>query len=443
MSQQESELTRLARDIFLSALKKVDAGQAINDAVRLRENILTVAGEQIDLSKFSGVYAVAIGKAAYPMAAALDRILHWHIRAGLVSGTRQPSDGHKLGNAWSQFEGGHPLPNEASISAARACLEMLEKADTEAALVIFLISGGGSAMMEAARDPDVTLSELRETNHVLVTSGASISEINSVRRAISAIKGGGLARKAPNCRQITLLISDTLADDITSIASGPTLKPAAGLPDADAVVKKYELESHLPVRIRELILNKQAEEGTFPSASTAHVLLDNSTATRAAAEAATSAGLLVEAGRNEYDASIDVGCKALLDKCIAKKKAASDEKTVCLISGGEFGCEVVGNGVGGRNSETVLRLALLAEEKEMEAEFAFLSAGTDGIDGNSPAAGGVADHCSLQKATKMGFDPRSFLADSDSFTFLDRIGASIMTGPTGTNVRDIRLLLMR
>ncbi len=443
MKQQETELTRLAKEIFFAALKRADAGRAIRDAVRLRGGVLDVAGERIDLDQLGAVYVVAIGKAAYPMAAELDRILDGHIKTGLISGAKPPSFDHAFTDVWTQFEGGHPLPNEASIDAAKACLEMLERADSEAALVIFLISGGGSAMMEVARDAGVTLSELRETNRVLVTSGASISEINSVRRRISAIKGGGLARTAPDCRQITLLISDTFADDITSIASGPTLSPAEGLPDAVSVIKKYELEPLLPVRVKELILNTQVDDGKFPSASAARVLLDNRTATNAAAEAASSAGLLVEGLSNEYDAHIADGCRVLFEKCLALKSSAASGETVCLVSGGEFGCEVVGRGLGGRNMETALRLALLAEEKGIDAEFAFLSGGTDGIDGSSPAAGAVADHHSLRKATEMKLDPRSFLADSDSFTFFDRIGGAIMTGPTGTNVRDIRILLMR
>jgi glycerate-2-kinase len=275
------------------------------------------------------------------------------------------------------------LPNEDSLAAAQAAFALLDRANEEQALVIFLVSGGGSAMMES---PTISLYDLRRLNELLVGCGARINEINAVRRVFSRIKGGKMAAYASNARIVTLIVSDTNAGDEANVASGPTLSPGINSP--------YK------------------------------VLLDNATAMEAARQKASELGFASTIAHHICEQPIEEGCDLLLR-----------EDADCVISGGEFSCPVRGDGTGGRNLETVLRLAL-----RMSGVVA-LSAGTDGIDGNSPAAGAIADETTIARARNLGLDPHDFLARSDSYNFFEKLNDLIVTGPTGTNVRDLRILL--
>jgi glycerate 2-kinase len=434
------ELISAAREIFCEGLKGVDAGTAVRNAVRIDGSNLLIRDEPaVDLSR--SLYVVAIGKAAYPMADAIDSVAGKYVKEGVVSGTKLARGSSPGGSAWLKFFGGHPLPNEESFEAAKACLTMLDRANREKAPVLFLISGGGSAMMDLPRDLRVTLSDLRDLNQILLTSGASITEINSVRRAVSAVKGGGLALRAATSRQVSLIVSDTRSDDVTSVASGPSLLPDAGIPDPVSVVEKYRLEKRLPdIVIRSL---KEREKGhpRVEIESRFQVLLDNRQLVDHAAEIAKRLGFETGADDGEHDEMIEQGVIGLLDRALAFKRSVPPGKPVCFVSGGEFGCEVKGSGIGGRNCETVLRAVALAEQDDELRNCTLLSAGTDGIDGNSPAAGGVIDGKISKLARKMGLDPLRYLKDSDSFTFLKKLDAAIEIGPTGTNVRDLRIVL--
>lgn len=233
MAQQN--LHQAAREIFDIALRSVDAYESVQRTLVLNDKGLAVADVPLDLTSYqAGVYAIAIGKAAVPMATALEDALGKLLKGGVIAGPATgeplgrgllPSQRGKLTHVWRLCEGGHPLPDKGSLLAARECFELLERANVANALIIFLISGGGSAMIEWPRDDRITLSELRQANRELVSCGASIAEINSVRRGFSAVKGGNLAAHAPNANQITLIISDTNPGDEANVASGPTLLP--------------------------------------------------------------------------------------------------------------------------------------------------------------------------------------------------------------------------
>lgn len=424
------ELKDAARQIFLETLKRVDAAAAVRNAVSVRDGRLFIKGETVDTGR--GIYVVALGKAAFPMATAFNEIAGEFIERGVVSGAKG-GDIHDV--KFERFAGGHPLPNEESLRAAAASIEMLGEANAGKAAVIFLVSGGGSAMMEMPADPAFSLEGLRELNNVLVTSGASIAEINAVRRAVSAVKGGGLAAAAADCEQVSLIISDTRSGDVTTVASGPSLSPADGLPNAAEVVRKYGLAGKVPPSAA---LNRTKPKPASENRRV-HVLMDNRTAVSIAADIAEKLGFPVRTDE-ERDGPIAEGVAALFENALAFRTETPLDRPVCLISGGEFACEVRGGGIGGRNCESVLRMALLANEKNVSGDFAFLSAGTDGIDGNSPAAGGVIDWRTLNGDRS---DGEEHLRNSDSFTFLKKRGAVIETGPTGTNVRDIRIFLMR
>ena len=444
MRRTAQMLSRAASRIFQETLLRIDAGAAIRRAVRIDTSHLIVCGEPFSLDPAQQkIHVVAIGKAAFPMAAAFEDIAGRWIKRGIVSGQRKGVESAALDSNWEVFYGGHPLPNEESLAAARSCMAMLGEADTSDSIVVFLISGGGSAMMEMPRH-GISLDDLRSLNQVLVTSGATIMEVNAVRRFVSEVKGGGLAKRAPAARQISLIISDTSAGDPASVASGPSLIPSRDTPEPQGVIEKYSLGERLPESVMRLFPGpSNAGPAVGELDSRIYVLLDNEYMVREASEIAKGLGFVVATDCPREDSNIVQGCETLLSKLLELLDAAEPGSTVCLISGGEFGCEVKGSGVGGRNSETVLRLARLARDKGGLSEFAILSCGSDGIDGNSPAAGAVADGTTLALARKLGIDPESYLESSDSFSFFEQTGGTVVTGPTGTNVRDIRILIAR
>lgn len=439
------ELRRVAREIFDHALRAVDPRKALRSAVTFDATLLRICDTVVDTST-RPIYIVALGKAAPAMAVTLDDILGHTIARGVVSGPDCP-ELHPLAlGRWRTFAGGHPLPNQESLDAAQAAFDLLRRADEERAMVLFLVSGGGSAMIEWPRDERITLADLREANRRLVSCGASISEINAVRRALSAVKGGKLSAFAKNADQITLIISDTNRGDEATVASGPTLPPPANHPSTIDVVNSYRLS--LPSSVLAAIQEAENDEVHRDIADNKnYVLLDNQSATEAAEAKARQLGFAVEVAYDINEQPIDEGSALLVSRVRALwERAGREQKQVCLISGGEFSCPVAGTGVGGRNLETVLRCAIEFDKRQHVEDFASfhqvaLSGGTDGIDGNSPAAGSIADESTIARGLSRGLHAESFLENSDSFTFFNALGDAIVTGPTGTNVRDLRILI--
>ncbi|MCA1616042.1 MAG: DUF4147 domain-containing protein [Acidobacteria bacterium] len=468
---------RLARAVFAETLGALDAGAAVRRAARLRRGRLKIFEDEFDLGATgAAVYCVAFGKAAGAMAAALDEMLGGRLAGGVLSA---PPLASALPRRWRVFEGGHPLPDAVSLEAARAAFGLLRRADEDGALVVFLVSGGGSAMLEWPRESGTTLADLREANRVLVTCGAGIAEVNAVRRAFSAVKAGGLCRAAPRAAQVTLIVSDTAAGEPHAVASGPTFPQTADgiVPDAQSVVGRYDLAARLPAAIlasvkrhadpeasthdgrarssavREATPPPQAEHTAAPRpVRRHHVLLDNGRAVARAAEIAQSRGLSVEVAGDVAEQDVAEGARLLVSRLLELRARIGGGRGVCLISGGEFACPVRGGGVGGRNSETALRCAVELEARGLAGadsnprdspRFVALSAGTDGVDGNSPAAGALCDETTNARARARGLDPRRALAASDAYSFFAALDDSIVTGPTGTNVRDLRILVAR
>ncbi|MGZ5484156.1 MAG: glycerate kinase type-2 family protein [Pyrinomonadaceae bacterium] len=434
------QLRLIAREIFDEALRAVNAEAAVRHGLRIDGSRLSVCEASFELSAGAQVYSIAIGKAAGTMAVALEDVLGDRLFKGVIAEYALNAVGQKLSKRWQYFEGGHPIPNEASLAAAEAAFALLDRANREHALVIFLISGGGSAMLEAPISKEITLEDLRSANQTLVTCGASISEINAVRRAFSAVKGGRLAMRAPNSKQVTLIVSDVPPGEEHSVASGPTLSPSADKPSAAEVVERYGLLDQMPSSIMRAIERSETSEPPTPIDHPYFILLDNNTALEAAATAARKSGSTVEIARDISDELIEAGVEKLLTRLGELK--ASDAADVCLVSGGEFACPVRGEGLGGRSLETALRLAIAADQNSGRVgEFVALCAGTDGIDGNSTAAGAIVDSTTIERARRIGLDPADFLNRSDSYSFFVALGDVVTTGPTGTNVRDLRILL--
>ena len=443
------QLRNAAREIFDAALRAVDTGDAVRKAIRLEGSNLAVYDQEIQ-SRNRPIYAIAIGKAATPMAVALEAQLGPHFIKGVISGppnlagsvagsTVSHSESAEASARWERFDGGHPLPNDESLRAAAAAFALLDQANEEHANVIFLISGGGSAMMEWPISSDITLDDIRAANKVLVNCGADITEINAVRRAFSAVKGGRLAERALNCQQVTLIVSDVPLGEDSIVASGPS-SPAPSTARYTAIIlERYKLRHSLPPRIVKAIDSASAPSKPKEAPHWSFVLLTNHDAIAAALDAATSLGFASEIAYQIPDLSIEEGVAALNDQLAAMRvRHRGSDKPLCLISGGEFSCPVRGDGLGGRNLETALRLALLNSDKE---EVIALCAGTDGIDGNSPAAGAIVDSTTIERAKAIGLDAEDFLKRSDAYSFFQALGDGVVTGPTGTNVRDLRILI--
>lgn len=436
----DTGLKNTARDIFEKTLAAIDVERLVLNHLDLQGDRLRVGDELIDASLYRRLIVIAIGKAAVPMARAAELRLSDRIDGGLVvSNALTGAAPAKL----PVMLGGHPLPNETSLLAANRALDLLREADSPETLVLFLISGGGSAIFESPIDPLISLDDMRKVNRALVECGAVIGEMNVVRRRLSAVKGGRLAGAAPLSRRISLIISDVNSDDLTSVASGPTLADSSDQAAFCEIIERYKLLDVFPHGVASLI-----RSGALPSMPridnngrlTHHLLMDNRMALLEAERIArVYHGLHVVIAEDLVEAEVE----ALAVEHLARIRRIAGEQPsggVCLLSGGEAICPVRGPGRGGRNQEFVLRAALHLEA-EISPQIAVLSAGTDGIDGKSPAAGAVADQTTIRRARDLGLDPEDFLAGSDSFSFFDALSDAIITGPTGNNVRDLRVII--
>jgi hydroxypyruvate reductase len=434
-----SQLRIAAKQIFDESLRGVNAEDAVRRAIQFSGTHFSICDTAISSRP---IYSVAIGKAALSMSYALEQSLGQFFNGGVLVGpSPNLAQVEWLSKSrWNWYVGGHPLPSRESLSAAADAVGMLQRADREQGLIVFLISGGGSAMMEWPATGNISLKDLQDANRLLVSCGASISEINSVRRAFSALKGGKLAARAPNCDQITLIVSDVSAGGEYNVASGPTIRAHQDAANPREVVDDYGLRSHLPESIMQAIDITRDFSPASDCLRENFVLLSNENAVRSAATTAEEHGFTVDIAAEISDQSIADGCEQLLRR-LNQLRARGGGAPVCLISGGEFACPVNGDGIGGRNLETALRLAISHAEANTTNQFVALCAGTDGIDGNSPAAGALIDRTTIDRAKAMGLEAKDFLSRSDAFSFFEGLGDAQITGPTGTNVRDLRILL--
>jgi glycerate 2-kinase len=429
------ELRTTALEIFNHALLAVDAQTATRNAVTLDHSVLQLSGTEFEVSDRS-IYVVGLGKAALSMALGLNEVVGEKISRAVISSS---ASSKSLPSTYKIFSGGHPLPNQDSLTAASAAFDLLGEANGKKAVVIFLVSGGGSAMMEWPISEDIKLDDLREANRQLITCGASINEVNAVRRSISAVKGGGLAQRAPEADIVTLIVSDTNRGDESSVASGPTIAPHFNSPTAHEVIEKYGLIATLPPSVVSAIRATRTKTiNERVSNAPVHVLLDNRVALEAASQRAIELGFSSVVDDDINEQPVDEGSDLLLSR-------GGDVSTLpsCLISGGEFACRVGGKGRGGRNLETALRCAIKLDQESDKPNHhtVVVSTGTDGIDGSSNAAGAIADENTIARAQAIGLDAVDYLRSSDSHAFFETLGDLLVTGPTGTNVRDLRLVL--
>jgi hydroxypyruvate reductase len=400
-----------------------------------------VNGAPIDLATFERICTVAIGKASVAMARGLAELLSPDFRTeGIVIA---PNASSSLPEGFREIVAGHPVPNQGSLAAGRAILDLLAAANQHT-LVFFLLSGGGSALVELPLDPGVTLEDMQALNRVLVTCGASIGEINAVRKHLSAVKGGRMAVAAGSAMKITLGVTDVPEGQESALASGPTLPDPTTVSDACGVVRHYDLLSRLPANIRTSFEHPEsipetpkAGEAAFdPRRAAFQILLGRHDLFHAAHRASESAEFITVCDNTTDNWPLEKAVDFLLAQLWALK-AANPAKSVAMIADGEVSSPVTGDGVGGRN----LAFVLDAVKKIASCKIAVLSAGTDGIDGSSPAAGAAADGETLTRAQSLGLDPADYFRRSDSYNFFRGLGDTIETGPTGNNLRDLRILL--
>jgi glycerate 2-kinase len=354
---------------------------------------------------------------------------------GIVASSVEPASQVR---GFRYFRGGHPTPNSESIQAASAMLQSLD-ALPASALVIFLISGGGSSIVEKPCDDEISLDDLIATYRVLVHSGAPIAEINAVRKHLSAVKGGRLAQAAYPAQQVSLLVSDVPDATPDALASGPTMPDSTSVEDCCRIAEKYDLLRQFPQSTRELF-ERHALDETPKSDDPVFVrarwwpILSNQTAIEEASAVAERLGFVVHVDNSCDDWDYVAAADYLLGRVRESRKLASP---VCLISGGEVTVKVTNGGVGGRNQQ----FALACAEKIARENITVLSVGTDGVDGNSHAAGAVVDGSTAERAKSRDLNVRAALEKFDAYPLFSALGDTIETGPTGNNLRDLRILL--
>jgi glycerate 2-kinase len=435
------DLKQAALQIFRETLAAIDIPRVMGNKLRREGRRIWVNGAPFDLGAFERIFAVAIGKASAAMAVGLAELFSPDFRAeGIVVA---PTPWAQVADGYRAMVAGHPVPNEGSFEAGRAILDLLAKAN-ERTLVFFLLSGGGSALVELPLDPGVTLEDMRELNRLLVTCGASIHEINAVRKHFSAVKGGRLAVAARAATRITLAVTDVPEGQESALASGPTLPDPTTVAEACEVVRRYGLVSQLPPSIRRQFDHPQSIPETpkagdlafDPLRAVFQVVLGRDDLFHPAHRAAESAGFVTVCDNTTDNWALEQATDFLLAQLDALKKVNPGRK-VAIIADGEVRSPVTGNGIGGRNSAFVLDCV----KKIAGRRITVLSAGTDGVDGSSPAAGAVADGETSARANSSGLGSADYFRRSDSYSFFRKLGDTIETGPTGNNLRDLRILL--
>lgn len=425
--------------IVRAALDAVDPFEAVHRFLQLRNKTLFIGHKEVGLSEDSRVFVVGAGKAGVAMARAVEDILGEYIKDGIVSVPNLPTE--PLSRIRLE-QGGHPLPSEGSIEAGRQMKALLDGC-SEKDLVLVLISGGGSALLELPIE-GLQLSDLQEVNDLLIKSGAPIQDVNVVRRQLSLIKGGGLGRLAAPAQTLALILSDVVGDRLEAIASGPTTSSMTSVRDTWDVLERYNLTTRIPDNVRTVLKNFPGEEKDQTVDNISNV--DNSIIGSNEIAAQASVAQAEKMGFRTMLLTTKVQGEARkVGRIIAKLMKAVEiplkEPTlpICFVLGGETTVTVRGEGIGGRNQELALAAAL---ELEGIPNVAMMTLATDGIDGPTTAAGAIVTGNTIPRARSLNLDGNSFLLKNDSHSFFDALGDAVTLGSTGTNVNDLIFCLV-
>jgi hydroxypyruvate reductase len=442
------QMKRMAKDVFLKALSAVDPSKILKDRIRIENDRLLIktdgnSEKVFDLNGVDKIFLVGTGKASSSMAQAIEEIFEDRITRGVIT----TKYGHLLPLKKTEIiEAGHPLPDRKGYEGAKKIQRLLKESGPKD-LVIFLLSGGGSALLPFPADP-IELKEKQEVTQLLLDCGADIKEINTIRKHISKMKGGWLAKWAYPSTVIGLILSDVVGDHLDVIGSGPTVPDPSTFEEAWEILKKYDLLNEIAPSIRrhlQLGREGKAEETPKPQETVFErvynsLLGSNILALRAAKEEATALGFNTLILSSSIEGETREAAR--FHTAIAKEMISSGNpirRPACILSGGETTVTIKGKGLGGRNQEFVLAAALEISGIE---KVVLLSGGTDGTDGPTDATGAVADHTTVQRAKSMGLDPNFYLDNNDAYPFFRKLGDLLITGPTHTNVMDVRILLV-
>jgi glycerate 2-kinase len=427
--------------LFPELLPGLDPAAAVQRALgRAGDRLLLPDGDRVDLKAVRRAFVIAFGKAARPMAqAALEVLAGTEVR-GLCAPPAPDADPLP---PLQVLPGGHPLPDPGSVRAAERALAVLGNAGARD-LVLVLVSGGGSAILERPLLPEIALRDLRALHGMLISCGAGIREVNAVRKHFSGVKGGRLGLRAGLARQLTLYVSDVPPGDPSAVASGPSLPDPSTWDDAISVLERHGLTDRLPDALAALLRQRarglRLPETPKPGApafarSQACCLLDSDAALDLLRQRCEARGWRCTVDPSADERPVAEAAATLLARLREARTAAAP---AAVLSAGELACALpIPHGRGGRNQQFALECALRIQGEDI----AVLSAGTDGIDGNSPAAGAVADGTTVARAKALGRDAARSLRAFDSFPLFEALGDAVITGPTGTNVRDLRVLV--
>jgi glycerate 2-kinase len=433
-----AELKQLARRIFQETISAIDIPETMQRKLRREGAVLCLNNAEVNFRAFKSVRVIAIGKAAHAMVEGLTSLLgHEYPLEGIVAAPTPPL---LAAAGMKYFVGGHPTPDDQSWKAAESILALLSECD-EKTIVFFLLSGGGSALVELPLDGRQRLDDVRQLHRALVTCGAPIEAMNTVRKHVSAVKGGRLAVAAERATKITLAVSDVPVGKESTLASGPTLPDPTTVADVRRVMEEHALRDKLPSELLQWM-----DEGQMPETpkegdaafANAHfsLLLGLDDLFHPAHHATEAKGFVACCDNTTDDWPVEKAADYLLAQ-LEEVRRTNPGRRVAVIADGEVSSPVRGKGIGGRNAAFVLACV----KKIAGKKIAVLSAGTDGVDGNSPAAGAVADGETLDRGRAIGLNARYMFRESDSYSYFARLGDTIVTGPTGNNLRDLRVLL--
>jgi glycerate-2-kinase len=426
------------------SIKSVDPYNALKNKVKIINDSLKIEDQSFDLTKIDRIIVIGGGKASIPMAKALEEILGDRITEGLINTIHESKNKNKL-KIIRVNGASHPIPDQNGVKGVKSMLSMVSDL-TEKDLVFALISGGGSAIMPSPAE-NISLIDIQVVTEKLLKAGAKINELNAVRKHLSSFKGGQLAKSIYPATTIGLILSDVIGDPLGTIASGPTAPDDTIFKDAIDVLIKFEQWEKAPIRIKKrLIMGQENKIDETPKTSNKifqrvynYIIANNYIAVKAGERKAKELGYNTQILSTYVEGEarqLGIFLSGISKSLIAKGNPF--QPPAAIIIGGETTVKVIGKGKGGRNQE--IALSTCAEIDGLSAVISTL--GTDGIDGPTEAAGAIVDGNTYQKAREMNLDPMDFLNNNDSFNFFNALDDLIITGPTGTNVNDIALILV-
>jgi glycerate 2-kinase len=432
--------------ILMSALDSVDPGKCIRNVIERKKDFLRIQNHEIRLKDINKIYLFGVGKAVLTMGLEISDTLDELLEEGiLITKYKNPEIQLKLNKRIKIYQGSHPIPTEKSTNATCFLLKMLRKVISKD-LVIGLISGGGSALMSYPFE-EIGLLELQKTTSLLLKCGATIEEMNTIRKHLDMVKGGGLLKQIHPAKSIHLILSDVLGDPLSMIASGPTTSDPTTFNDCLKIIKKYELEEKLDANVISFIKNGEKglhdetlKDGDRLLMNHKNIIVGSLTISAVAAmdqavKLGYEAKIITTSLRGEASV-VGVDLANQFIKFVNQKK--KNDKPICLIAGGETTVTVKGEGKGGRNQELALAAAQVLRGKD---DCVLISFATDGEDGPTDAAGGIVTGDTINTGLKMNLNAQIYLGKNNAYEFLNKVDGLIKTGPTGTNVNDLVVMI--